>query len=192
MHLVSQVNTVSQDTCLALAERSRQGEPEAMMPTRIPSMFTFKVNCVPFMPDVNSDVAVEISARLRWNIAKRRVAGVTTAVEGGSCGLQGGECPQTNEGGFSGSCWTCGGCHRSGRCELKWRRLFARSIRRLAQGGHDESWLVHKARETLGQVKRRRTPGPTEIAIFELPRPREKEGRWRTAGDSPHSERKKL
>ena len=70
----------------------------------------------------------------------------------------------------------CGGCHRSDRCEIKWLRQFSRGIRRLTQGGRDESWLVHKARETLGQVKRMKTPGPTAIPIFELPRPREKTG----------------
>ena len=37
-------------------------------------------------------------------------------------------------------------------------------------------WLVYKARVTLGQVKRMRTPGPTAIPIFELPKPREKTG----------------
>ena len=37
-------------------------------------------------------------------------------------------------------------------------------------------WLVYKARATLGQVKRMRTPGPTAIPIFELPRPRDKTG----------------
>ena len=42
-------------------------------------MFTFDVNCVPFKPDVHSDVAAEISARSRWNIAQRRTGGVKTA-----------------------------------------------------------------------------------------------------------------
>ena len=83
---------------------------------------------------------------------------------------------QINEGGFSGSCWTCGGCHRSDRCEMKWLRQWERSIRRLAQGGRAESWLVQNVRDTLGQVTRMRTPGPTAIPILELPRPREKTG----------------
>jgi len=136
-------------------------------------MFTFDVNCAPF---TCSDVAAEISARSRCNIAQRRTGAIKTAVEGGPRRHQGGEGLQINEGGFTGSCWTCGGCHRSDRCEIKWLRQLSRSIRRLAQGGRDESWLVHKARETLGQVRRMKTPGPTAIPIFELPTPREKTG----------------
>jgi len=139
-------------------------------------MFTFDVNCAPFTCDAHSDVAAKISARSRWNIAHGRTGGVKTAVEGGPRGLQGGGGPQINEGGFKGSCWTCGGCHRSDRCEVKWLRQLERSIRRLSQGGRDESWLVNKARETVGQVRKRKTPGPTAITIFTLPRPREKMG----------------
>jgi len=161
--------------CLVLAW-PRQGEPEAIRPARAPFMFTFDVNCAPFTFDAHSDVAAEISARSRCNIAQRRTGAIKTAVEGGPRGHQGGEGLQINEGGFTGSCWTCGGCHRSDRCEIKWLRQLSRSIRRLAQGGRDESWLVHKARETVGQVRRMKTPGPTAIPIFELPRPREKTG----------------
>ena len=139
-------------------------------------MFTFDVNCAPFTCDAHSDVAAKILARSRWNIAQRRTGAFKIAVEGGPRGLQGGEGPQTNEGGFCGSCWTCGGGHRSDRCEIKWLRQFERSIRRLSQGGRDDLWLVHKTRATLGQVKRMRTPGPTAIPIFELPRPRDKTG----------------
>ena len=146
------------------------------MPARAPFMFTFDVNCAPFTCDAHSDVAAKISARLRWNVAQRRTGAIKTAVEGGPRAFQGGEGAQINEGGFNESCWTCGGCHRSDRCEIKCLRQLERSIRRLSQGGRDDSWLVDKARETLGQVKRMRTPGPTAIPIFELPRPRDKTG----------------
>ena len=139
-------------------------------------MFTFDMNCAPFTCDAHSDVAAGISARSRWNIPPGTTGGVRTAVEGGPRGLQGGEGPQVNEGGFNRSCWTCGGCYKSDRCEMKWLRQLERSIRRLSQGGRDESWLVDKARETVGQVRRMKTPGPSAIPIFELPRPRGKMG----------------
>jgi len=102
---------------------------------------------------------------------------VKIKVEGGPRGCRGGDDDQTKtKTDFCGECWSCGGCHRSDRCEFRWKRQLANAVRRLVQVGKDDSWIASEVRDLMGQVRRTKQPGPAAVKVVELPRPRPKEG----------------
>ena len=98
-----------------------------------------------------------------------------TEVEGGPRGFRGGEDQKTKTD-FGGECWSCGGCHRSDRCEFRWKRQLANAVRRLLQVGKSDLWIASEVRDMMGQVRRTKQPGPAAVKVVELPRPRPKEG----------------
>jgi len=100
---------------------------------------------------------------------------VKTEVEGGPRGFRGGEDQRTKTD-FGGECWSCGGCHRSDRCEFRWKRQLANAVRRLLQVGKGDLWIASEVRSMMGQVRRSNRPGPAAVKVVELPRPRPKEG----------------
>ena len=100
---------------------------------------------------------------------------VKTEVEGGPRGFRGGE-DRKEKTEFCGECWSCGGCHRSDRCENRWRRQLANAVRRLVQVGKDVSLIASEVRDMMGQVMRTKQRGPAAVEVVELPRPRPKEG----------------
>ena len=102
---------------------------------------------------------------------------VKTEVEGGPRGCRCGPGDERKEKtDFCGECWSCGGCHRSGRCESRWKRQLAGTVRRLLQVGKSDLWIASEVREIMGQVRRPKQPGPAAVEVVELPRPRPKEG----------------
>ena len=101
---------------------------------------------------------------------------VEIEVEGGPRGLRDDADVQRKKTDFCGECWSCGGCHRSGRCESRWRRQLANTVRRLVQVGKGDSWIASEVREIMGQVRRTKQPGPAAVEVVELARPRPKEG----------------
>ena len=70
---------------------------------------------------------------------------VKTEVEGGPHGCRGGD-DQNKKTDFGGECWSCGGCHRSDRCdsEGRWRRQLANAVRRLVQVGKGDQWIARE------------------------------------------------
>ena len=100
---------------------------------------------------------------------------VKIEVEGGPRGLRDDE-DQRKKTDFCGECWSCGGCHRSDRCESRWKRQLANTVRRLVQVGKSDRWIANEVREMMGQVRRPKQPGPAAVEVVELPRPRPKEG----------------
>ena len=54
-------------------------------------------------------------------------------MEGGPWGSRGGNDDRKKKTNFYGECWSCGGYHRSDRCESRWRRQLANTVRRLVQ-----------------------------------------------------------
>ena len=104
---------------------------------------------------------------------------VKTKVEGarGPRGSRGGDDQQMKTtGDFCGECWSCGGCHRSSRCEIRWKRQLANAVRRLLQVGKGDLWIATEVQGMMGQVRRQKQPGPAAVEVVELPRPRPKEG----------------
>ena len=109
---------------------------------------------------------------------------VETEVEGGPWGSRGGhgDGDRKKKPDFCGECWSrsCGasGCHRSDRCESRWRRQLVDAVRRLVRVCKGDSWIASKVRGILGQVRRPKQPGPAALAVevMELPRPRPKDG----------------
>ena len=100
---------------------------------------------------------------------------VKTEVEGGPGGCRSGDGRKTKTN-FCGECWSCGGCHRINKCDMRWKWQLANSVRRLVQAGKDDSWIASEVREIMGQVKRSKQPGPASVKVVELPTPRPKEG----------------
>jgi hypothetical protein len=119
------------------------------------------------------------SATLQWSGGRwrqwRKSKVVKTEVEGGPRGFRGGE-DRKEKTEFCGECWSCGGCHHSDRCESRWKRQLANTVRRLVQGGKSDLWIANEVREMIGQVRRPKQPGPAAVKVVELPRPRPKEG----------------
>ena len=112
-----------------------------------------------------------------WWRQWRKSKVVKIKVEGGPRGCRGGDDDQTKtKTDFCGECWSCGGCHRSDRCETRWRRQLANTVRRLVQVGKSDLWIASEVRDMMGQVRRTKQPGPAAVKVVELPRPRPKEG----------------
>ena len=76
------------------------------------------------------------------------------------------------------------GCHRSDRCEGRWRRQLANAVRRLVQVGKGDQWIANEVRDVLGHIKRPTQPGPAAVEVMEMPKPRAKEGSRRRRSES--------
>ena len=92
------------------------------------------------------------AATLQWSGGRwrqwRKSKVVKTEVEGGPRGFRGGE-DRKEKTEFCGECWSCGGCHRSDRCESRWKRQLANTVRRLVQVGKSDLWIASEVRDMM-------------------------------------------